>query len=64
LHDGAVDLPLVPDRVDDLPDIMSRGETQQLDLSGLRIDRDLRDLCRKRSDMGASALLDVRPASD
>src|SRR5215813_2195973 len=64
LHDGALNLALVPNRIDDLADIMSRGEAQQLYLACLWVNSDLGDLHRERSDVRAPALLDMGAASD
>src|SRR5215831_2600804 len=64
LHDGTLNLALVPDRIDDLTDVMGCGEAQHLYLACLRINSDLGDLHREGSDVRTPALLDVRTASD
>src|SRR5215831_11392347 len=64
LHEGALNLPLVADRVDDLADIMGRGEAPELHLPRLGVNRDLRYLHGEGGDVGAPALLNVGAAGD
>ena len=65
LHDGTINLALVPDRIDDLADIMGRGEAQHLDLARLRVNSDLGDLHREGSDVERPrSSMCARPVTD